>query len=422
MSPETYRILILAEKMRSGGGPRTIVTIARALAEAGHHVAMATQGGPLLQPATDAGIAHYLLPGARLWPVRGQLSLANMARLLWIVRRERPDVIHCFRRWSLYLAVVTSFLHRRPLVFTNNTVGVRFYGCRISALLTATSPQFARFIAESAGVPAEQVTVIPNRIDLRAFASGSLPAKHDARSRLGIPAGRRTIAFISRFQLGEMGKIEGLWRFLDGLPDLRDRVPALFVALAGIGSDSEAVRSRCAEVNRAAGGEAVRPLGVLPTVADLLACADLVVGTGRCVMEAMACGLPTAVIGRRGFAGLVGPDTIGPIADTNFAGRNVSPGQLDREMAPGLAAALNDEELASSLGEFGRRYVEEELDVQRGVARYEAVYRRALAAGPPSLGELSRSCRDLTRYLLLRSHHLVRGMEPRSPLGQGGDP
>ena len=91
---------MVAEEMRSGGGPRTIVTIARALTEAGHHVALATQGGGLLQPAIDAGIQHYPLPMARLWPVRGQLSLSNMLRLLWIIRREKPDVIHCFRRWS----------------------------------------------------------------------------------------------------------------------------------------------------------------------------------------------------------------------------------------------------------------------------------------------------------------------------------
>ncbi len=400
MSDRKYRVLVLAEEMESGGGPRTIITIARALAEAGHHVALATQGGRLLQPALDAGLRHYLLPGARLWPVRGQLSLSNMWRLLWIIWREKPDVIHCFRRWSLYLATVTSFIHRRPLVFTNNTISPRLYGCRIAAAITATSPQFGRFIAESARVPVDQVTVIPNRIDLRAFTPDSLPDRQGACSRLGIPADRRIVAFISRFMRGEMGKVEGLWRFLKTLPELHRRLPDVLVALAGIGSDSEEVRSKCAEANQRLGGEVVRPLGVLPSVADLLGCADLVVGTGRCIMEAMACGLPTAIIGHAGFAGIVGPDMIAAIADTNFAGRNVSPGQLDDRMAPDLAAILTDEGLAKRLGEFGRHYVGEQLDIRRGVIRYSEVYRQAIEEPNPALDMRFRSARDMTVYLL----------------------
>lgn len=402
MNAGRYRILILAEEMEDGGGPRTIVTIARALAEAGHHVALATQGGRLVQPAVKAGLQHYLLPGARLWPVRGQLSLSNMWRLLWIIRRERPDVIHCFRRWSLYLATVTGGFHRVPTVFTNNTISPRLYGCRIAGEVTATSPQFARFIAESAGVPVDQVTVIPNRIDLRAFTPDSLPDRQGACSRLGIPADRRIVAFISRFMPGEMGKVEGLWRFLERLPELHGRAPDLFVALAGIGSDSEEVNRRCAEANQRLGAEVVRSLGVLPGVADLLACADLVVGTGRCVMEAMACGVPTAIIGHEGFAGVVGPDTISAIADTNFAGRNVAGGQLDDRMPGDLAAVLADAALAKSLGEFGREYVGRELDVSRGVTRYVQVYRGAIERRNPSLRMRLRSGWDMTAYLIGR--------------------
>ena len=52
--------------------------------------------------------------------------------------------------------------------------------------------------------------------------------------------------------------------------------------------------------------------------------ADLVVGQGRTVLEAIACGVPASVCGKDGYFGLVSPENFQIFAQTNFTGRGIN--------------------------------------------------------------------------------------------------
>jgi len=51
--------------------------------------------------------------------------------------------------------------------------------------------------------------------------------------------------------------------------------------------------------------------------------ADLVVGQGRTVLEALGCGVAAAVCGQEGYFGLVRPENLAALARSNMTGRNV---------------------------------------------------------------------------------------------------
>lgn len=99
---------------------------------------------------------------------------------------------------------------------------------------------------------------------------------------------------------------------------------------------------------------------------DLLQ-ADLVVGQGRTVIEAIACKVPAAVCGNNGYIGLITPANLSSLAVTNLTGRNIKKiTSLDDD----IAYIKRDREYLDTLYELA----ECRFDARQGAYAVEQAY------------------------------------------------
>jgi glycosyltransferase involved in cell wall biosynthesis len=121
--------------------------------------------------------------------------------------------------------------------------------------------------------------------------------------------------------------------------------------------------------------EGITSHGWMNEVGTLLKQTNLVIGTGRAVREAMAWGTPAWVLGTY-CDGLITPENITQLEETNFSGR------FSKRLFSPNEAALHLKEPSSrdlqALGTFGRKYAQEHYSIQSMVEKILAIYGKCL--------------------------------------------
>ena len=191
-------------------------------------------------------------------------------------------------------------------------------------------------------VPIGRTEVVGTGIDLVAFRERVEAARprSDVRADLGIRDDERISIVVAR-----LDPQKGHDLYLTAAALLRRTHPDLHHLLVGHGLDTHRVLD---QVVRLGLKDKVQVLGYRDDVPELLSAADVAVlpsrheGFGRCLVEAMAAGVPT-----------VATDCDGPrmILEDGHDGLLVA--MTSEALATGMAAALNDEQLRSDLVERG---------------------------------------------------------------------
>ncbi len=341
-----------------GGAQRSVRSWMDVLVARGHRVTLACPTGEWADDARRAGYAWEWLPRAP-WALAAleQASPPNLWRLLAILRRVRPDLIHTFQYGSHLLARAASAVTGVPWVHTvlgPLSPGHRFAG----GPYLAVSPAFER---DARRVGAGDVRLCPARLDLTAFT---------ARPReSSVP----TVTFASRLD----GRLEAVATLVCEalLPLARAGVRC---QLAGDGDALPRLQTRY--------GRDLVFLGHRPDLAAVLWESDVLIGAGRTLIEGLACGLPCVSVGQRGSGGLVGPETADAIAEHNWGGRHVPASQqpnarvLTHDVDGLLRDAARRAELAAWGPEVARRY-----DARLAGPVLEAAYDDACARTPSAV-------------------------------------
>lgn len=285
-----------------GGVGRYVDELVPALARAGVDVRVACQPQDAEHYGTLSGSAPLAAP---------PMSQNPATRLLWeqagfpkLIASAAPDVVHA-PHYTHPVAV------RRPLVvtlhdatfFTDPEVHTSVKGpffrtatkvsLRRAGVCVVPSQATADELVRVAGADPARLVVAHHGVDHTLFAPPSQQAMDAVRERLGLPAGRRYVAFLGTLEPRK--NVPALIRGWVAACAGRDDPPALVLA-GGKGWDDE-VASAVADVP--AGLKLVRP-GYLPAeeLAGLLGGATVVAypslgeGFGLPVLEAMACGAP----------------------------------------------------------------------------------------------------------------------------------
>ena len=106
---------------------------------------------------------------------------------------------------------------------------------------------------------------------------------------------------------------------------------------------------------------------------------DLVIGSGRGILEAMACGKPVVILGENYEAEVVGPDNIEEIAYYNFSGRHFRQRKKSCETLSDLLKRLvKDTDQMQRLGEHSIDYIRSKIDAQLGTEQLVEVYSKAI--------------------------------------------
>jgi glycosyltransferase involved in cell wall biosynthesis len=359
-------LLLLITLAEIGGAQSYVMALLPAVGERFEVTVAAYGAGPLRDAAAAAGVRYVPLRHVRrpLNPWRDPLGLIELIRLM---RRHRPQIVHASSSKAGVLGRLAAWLAGVPIrIFTvhgwafaaYSGVPGRLYRVverAVAPLTTATIcvAEYERRAGIAARVcRAERTVVIPNAVDVGAFACGT--------SRDGVA------------ELITVGRLREPKDFITLARALARLQPGSFrSSLIGDGPDRPAIE---AELARLGLSDNVRLLGDRPDVPDLLARADVFVCSSRSegmpvsILEAMAAGLPVV-------ASAVGG--VPEIVDDGRTGVLVPSGAV-LPLADALARLLDDRPGRERMGRAGREAALERYDLPRFRQAHLDLYARLL--------------------------------------------
>lgn len=316
--PIPKTILFLARSLHRGGAERQLVVLAKGLAHQGHTVAVAVffGGGVYEAELAEAGVRIIGLGKKGRWDI-----LAFLSRLVRLLRKERPTVLHSY----LGVPNILSTVFKPLLPGTRIVWGVRasnvdlsrydwlsrlayWLECRLARFadcIIANSHAGKRYAVEN-GFPEDKMAVIPNGIDTSYFRF-DLEARQRVRSAWGVSENEILVGLAAR------------------LDPMKDH-PTFLAAASRIARERHNVRFVCVGDGPAAYAEILKQqaaaLGLtnqliwagarddMPAVYSAL---DIVSssssygeGFSNTIAEAMACGVPCVVTNVGDSAWIVG--------------------------------------------------------------------------------------------------------------------
>ena len=383
-------------------GAPWMVALMREQKRLGHDVAA-------IIPALDGGIGAQLaaigIPcHAAAVDVLFALSvpgkIAALGRLVRLLRRLRPDIVHSHIVNSVVTARLASWVadvpvhlgaNAHPISMESDVLREIEVGTAFCDTVTMPSCAYTRDLMLRHGVPATQIELVHYAVD----QSGHDPLRADGarvRRELSIVPSAPVVGNIAYFYpparspglvpahvagrgvKGHDVLIRAVPRVLESVPD------ATFVLVGrGWGPNGAAYEQELKDLAASTGaGHVIRFIGERRDIPDLLAAFDV---TAQCslsdnlagTVEALLMARPLVVSDIPGFADTVLHETTGLVV----------PPDDPAALADALVRLLRDRALGRTLGERGRRYVSERFTLDKCVEGVERVMstRRPVAKG-----------------------------------------
>lgn len=298
-------------------------------------------------------------------PMKGDLDLLFVPRLLSIIRKENPDIIHLHsRRGADILGGIAAKLSGTPCILTRRVdnpesrswvrVKYRLYHRVI------TISEGIREVLLSAGVPSHKITCVHSAVDMGFF---STPC--DRSWYLGefdLEENQRTCGVVAQF-IDRKGH-----RFLlRAIPEILKTVPDTTFIFFGKGPLEGQLKTMCRELGIE---EKVIFAGFREDLHRVLGCLDMLIhpalmeGLGVSLLQAAAAGVP--IVGSRAGG-------IPEIVHNGVNGHVVQPGEV-RPITDAVLTILGDNSLARRMGEEGRRIAQDHFSIEAMVKNNLDVY------------------------------------------------
>lgn len=377
------RILFCYPWLDLGGAPNTSITLARGLKERGHDLFFFTRGGGIYEErlrAADIPIIHA--PHHAFLPELYHLNRRAYRILTRAIERHRIELIHVFHYNSYFLSLFAGPARNVPVVYTLvwHPPAVRYPAYPGRYIFVAD--EFREEALPLFGPHPRAMITLPNRVDLDMFhpgvAYGEFAARHD------LPDSGIKMAFMCRI---DRIKFNSIRYVLDAMRLLAGERDDITLAIAGDGPLFDELARLVEALNNDTGRRTVRLVGSILETPRFIAWSDLFVGIGRSAMEGMAGGKPTLIVGERGLAGVVGPESVEELARYNLSGRNLTAAVAPSRMAEAVERIMGERGEYDSLAAFARAYALERYDYRAGAERLERIYTAALADEPLGWGE-----------------------------------
>jgi L-malate glycosyltransferase len=353
-----------------GGGEMQFLELLRRL-PSGYDVSVHALDprGPLLAETRALGYEPHIHPlhGSLMRPA----TVTETARLSWWLRRERIDLVHAQDFYSTLLGVPAAKFAGVPIVVSRLDL-VHWHGTVRHVALAAAShaadvviancEAVKRFVVERERIPAARVCVIRNGLDVERF---------DAAMRAPLleplpDTGTAAVAVLVANMRHEVKRQED---FLTALAKVRRDGADVVAFLVGEGARRGVLETTARDLGLE---RAAFFLGGRKDVPAILARGTFGVlcskqeGLSNAVMEGMAASLPMLVTDAGGNAELVRDGERGWVV----------PPERPDALARAMTRILEDPARAKRMGATARRFVEEELTLERMIAEHDRLYRQ----------------------------------------------
>ncbi|MBB6351302.1 glycosyltransferase involved in cell wall biosynthesis [Nonomuraea muscovyensis] len=360
------RAVLLIGHLGMGGTQKQVSLLAQELRHAGTepHVMVLSRGGPYEATLHDAGIEVHRLGFGRGSPLGNARAYA---RLVGVLRRLAPEVVHTFLHEATLIGVPAARLARVPVVVAGRRNETRLNATRpwSLALDRMTARMADHVVVNAAALAADACAMLRlPRHSLTVIYNGLPPSAFDPVPPEEVRTGLPVVACVAR-----LSAEKGHCHLIDAMALLAARGRPCTLVLAGDGPERGAL-----EKQAAAAGLDVRFLGTRTDNAELLARADVVVlaslteGLSNAVMEAMAAGRPIVATSVGGNPELL--DERGVLV----------PPAAPSALAEGVIRLLDDPGLAGGLAAAARAWAGRNLDTHVMADHHLRLYERLLRA------------------------------------------
>ncbi|MFA6540713.1 MAG: glycosyltransferase [Bacteroidota bacterium] len=353
-------ILHVLSQFEVNGAETFAATLANEQIKNGHSVFIISD---TFQSETDAKV--FLHPiGKRDIPQR----FANISFLKQFIRSHDIHLVDAHSRaasWVSYFATrkgnipLVSHIHAQQHIhFSSKHFPI--YGEKLVAVCKTIYTHLNKDLQYSL----DKLALVKNGIDL---------------ARWNIQPGRKISAKKIVAYVGRLSGFKGdtlLKLIEETFPLIVAQYPEAEIHIIGGMSEQSKILPTIERTNAKAGKQFIIPKGFSFSVQDIYHTADVVVGSGRVAMEALASGARVVAVGESNYVGVLSQKTRTHAVETNF-------GDLDKRQSIKTAAAAKDiiAVLASNdqPDGWGRKFIEEEFNIQNVAPALDRVYAEASA-------------------------------------------
>jgi glycosyltransferase involved in cell wall biosynthesis len=352
------KVLMLVSHPQFGGTETHILLLAKALRAYGIRTGVATYGGPYVPVLKRHGIPVHKLPYS------GRRGPGAASSVQSLVKKYGYRAVHVHDTESFRL--LAHLRRHKPKYSLIMTVHGMYYS---REKLNSSAKHADRVIAVSrrvqqrliqAGIQPKKVQWVPNGIDTRTFFPNADRKRY--RRLLGLPLNPTILLYVGRFQSDK-------WKIARQAILACERVAKkkrdFVTVLVGYGSYRKQLSKLAKQVNGRLGRKAILVLPATKHIEQYYRASDLVVGTGRVALEAMASGKPVMAAGAAGYEGVVRPRGISQTIFNQFGDHGSSKPITIPALERDIVQLLKQPKLMSDLGKYGRKIVDQRFSASR---------------------------------------------------------
>ncbi len=314
---KVMNIALLTMSLNIGGAETHIFELALELKSRGNNVTVFSAGGVWADKLKQSGIEHVTAPLNKKDPT----SLLKSYKLISdYVKNNSPCVIHSHTRISNFVSNLVCKKYNVPFVTTVHfNFSTKFFERKLSRWgnrAIAVSNDLKEYTANSYGYESDKISVTVNGINLNTFCKRENP---ELKAELGIAPDSKVILCVSR--LDEVAG-DHVLRVLQMSEQIYKQNPNTNIVIVGNGTRFDEFLKLANSVNAVTKDGFIKLVGPQTDIYRFCNIADLFIGISRAALEAMACKVPTILLGNSGYIGLYSKDTEKQCIETNFTCRN----------------------------------------------------------------------------------------------------
>jgi glycosyltransferase involved in cell wall biosynthesis len=294
----------------------------------------------------------------------------NVKFLKGFIRDRKIDVVHAHSRaasWICFFAtrggsvpLVSSIHYRQHMHFSSKLFSV--YGEKRVAVCRSIYEHLRREM----NYPVDTLALVHNGIDLNRWKF---------RPRTAPPRKKKIVSFVGRLT-GFKGD-----SLMIIIKDIFPRVYAAYkdveFHIVGAMSEHNPIYNAIAETNSKIGTDIVIAKGFSTDVESVYRNSDVIIGSGRVAMEALACGSIVVSIGESNAVGIISPRTEEEALVTNFGDLDTRHPIHVEDSAKEILTALEQPDTVSP--EWGRSFIEKNFDIILVAADMLKIFVQAIA-------------------------------------------
>lgn len=362
------KVLMLVSRLNIGGTEKYVLSLSRSLLTHGVQVGVATDGGPLANSFQKAGIKLHIVPNGK--------GLRQISLLSSIMDKERYNLIHAHDSNAFAQAATLSQKHKIPLIVTIHGTYHRradlLSAARTSKRMIVVSPKLTKWLVNHK-IPTDRIQMIPNGIDIATFRPAA--NKNHWRKALRLPQTSQILVYAGRFSSDKYPIARNVVLAAERIAKYNRQFLAVLV---GPGSRRSDLVQLAAKVNLRLGRTAIIIRPPMSNIQHAYYVSDVVVGTGRVALEAMACAKPVVAAGVAGYCGIVQQKNINKMVQCNFGDHGAFAPITPEILSSDIISLLRIPKKARALGNLGVTTVKRRFSIKTIGSRIIQIYKEVM--------------------------------------------